>query len=231
MLFVPHLVPTVRGVLITCYAPSTGDATAEELTAVLAEVYAGSPFVRVLPPGGMADPKRVARLQRVRAPGRSPTRGPAPAIVVGALDNLVKGAAGQAIQNMNLMFGFDEATGLPATGAVPVSVTYPRGFRAVRHHGRVSSRAAGPTSGCWWPTPAPRPRALFTTNSFAAGAGRLGPPAARRPAAPARCVVNSGQANAATGPRGLDDASLTAAEAAAAASASIRSPSCRARPA
>ncbi len=118
VLFVPHLVPTVRGVLTTCYAPMTGNDTTEELTTVLADVYAASPFVRVLPPGGMVDSKRVrgsntVELQVVADPRTGQ------AIVVGALDNLVKGAAGQAVQNMNLMLGLDEAAGLPATGLYP----------------------------------------------------------------------------------------------------------------
>jgi N-acetyl-gamma-glutamyl-phosphate reductase len=118
VLFVPHLVPTVRGVLTTCYAPMTGNDTTEELTAVLAGVYAAAPFVRVLPAGGMVDSKRVrgsntVELQVVADPRTGQ------AIVAGAVDNLVKGAAGQAIQNMNLMLGLDEATGLPATGLYP----------------------------------------------------------------------------------------------------------------
>ncbi len=118
VLFVPHLVPTVRGVLTTCYAPMTGNDTTEELTTVLADVYAASPFVRVLPPGGMVDSKRVrgsntVELQVVADPRTGQ------AIVVGAVDNLVKGAAGQAVQNMNLMLGLDEAAGLPATGLYP----------------------------------------------------------------------------------------------------------------
>ena len=118
VLFVPHLVPTVRGVLTTCYAPMTGNDTTEELTAVLAGVYAAAPFVRVLPAGGMVDSKRVrgsncVELQVVADPRTGQ------AIVAGAVDNLVKGAAGQAIQNMNLMLGLDETAGLPATGLYP----------------------------------------------------------------------------------------------------------------
>jgi N-acetyl-gamma-glutamyl-phosphate reductase len=118
VLFVPHLVPTVRGVLTTCYAPMTGNETTEELTSVLAETYAAAPFVRVLPAGGMVDSKRVrgsntVELQVVADPRTGQ------AIVAGAVDNLVKGAAGQAIQNMNLLLGLDEAAGLPATGLDP----------------------------------------------------------------------------------------------------------------
>jgi N-acetyl-gamma-glutamyl-phosphate reductase len=116
--FVPHLVPTVRGVVTTSYARLASGTTTEDLVACLASAYAGRPFVRVLPPAAMADSKRVRgsnaiELQAVADP-RTGT-----AIVVGAVDNLVKGAAGQAIQNLNLMLGIDEATGLPAAGVYP----------------------------------------------------------------------------------------------------------------
>ncbi|MGH2659185.1 MAG: N-acetyl-gamma-glutamyl-phosphate reductase [Actinomycetota bacterium] len=116
--FVPHLVPSVRGVLVTCYAPLGSGATSESLTQCLAATYERSPFVRVLPPGGMVDTKRtrgsnILELQAVADP-RTGT-----AVVAGALDNLVKGAAGQAVQNLNLMAGFDETAGLPTTGVYP----------------------------------------------------------------------------------------------------------------
>jgi len=116
--FVPHLVPSVRGVLVTCYAPLAHGATTDSLTACLASAYASAPFVRVLPPGEMADTKRtrgsnLVELQAV-ADRRTGT-----AIVAGALDNLVKGAAGQAVQNMNLMAGFEQTTGLTATAVYP----------------------------------------------------------------------------------------------------------------
>jgi N-acetyl-gamma-glutamyl-phosphate reductase len=116
--FVPHLVPTVRGVVTTCYAPLAADASTEMLTACLDDAYVGRPFVRVLPPGVMVDSKRtrgtnVVELQAVADP-RTGT-----AIVIGALDNLIKGAAGQAIQNMNLALGLDEATALPTVAVYP----------------------------------------------------------------------------------------------------------------
>jgi N-acetyl-gamma-glutamyl-phosphate reductase len=116
--FVPHLVPSVRGVLVTCYAPLAPGATTESLTSCLASAYANAPFVRVLPSGDMADTKRtrgsnLVELQAVADP-RTGT-----AILVGALDNLVKGAAGQAVQNMNLMAGFEQTAGLPATAVYP----------------------------------------------------------------------------------------------------------------
>ena len=117
-LFVPHLVPAVRGVLTTSYATLTEGVTTEVLTEALTVAYAGRPFVRVLAPGAMADSKRVRgtnviELQAV-ADARTGT-----AVVVGAVDNLVKGAAGQAIQNLNLALGFDEAEGLPTVAVYP----------------------------------------------------------------------------------------------------------------
>jgi len=118
VLFVPHLVPTVRGVVTTAYASLTEGVGTEALTACLRAAYDGRRFVRVLPAGGMVDSKRtrgtnVVELQAV-ADDRTGT-----AVVVGAVDNLVKGAAGQAIQNANLALGLDEATGLPTLAVYP----------------------------------------------------------------------------------------------------------------
>jgi N-acetyl-gamma-glutamyl-phosphate reductase len=116
--FVPHLVPAVRGVVTTAYAALAPGGTTEAMTATLADAYAGRPFVRVMPPGEMVDSKRtrgsnVLELQAV-ADARTGT-----AVVIGALDNLMKGAAGQAIQNLNLILGLDEATALPMLAVYP----------------------------------------------------------------------------------------------------------------
>lgn len=118
VLFAPHLVPTVRGVVVTCYAPAAPGVSSEQLTDTLVAAYTGRPFVRVLPPPQMADSKRVrgtnvVELQAVVDP-RTGT-----AVVIGALDNLVKGAAGQALQNFNLSQGLDEATALPTLAVYP----------------------------------------------------------------------------------------------------------------
>ncbi|MFL5791886.1 MAG: N-acetyl-gamma-glutamyl-phosphate reductase [Actinomycetota bacterium] len=117
-LFVPHLVPAVRGVVTTSYLAAAPGASTETLTECLASAYHDEPFVRVLAPGDMVDAKRTRgtntiELQAVADP-RTGT-----AVVVGALDNLVKGAAGQAIQNANLLIGIDEATALPTTAVYP----------------------------------------------------------------------------------------------------------------
>jgi N-acetyl-gamma-glutamyl-phosphate reductase len=116
--FVPHLVPSVRGVLVTCYAPLTGQASTEDLTAALAEAYAATPFVRALSPGTMSDPKRVAAANVCEVAAVADPR-TGMAVVVGAVDNLVKGGSGQAIQNMNLMYAIDETIGLPTIGVFP----------------------------------------------------------------------------------------------------------------
>jgi N-acetyl-gamma-glutamyl-phosphate reductase len=118
VLFVPHLVPTVRGVVTTAYVTLADGATTEALTACLTETYAGRAFVRVLAAGAMVDSKRtrgtnVVELQAI-ADARSGT-----AVVVGAVDNLVEGAAGQAIQNANLALGLPEETGLPTLAVYP----------------------------------------------------------------------------------------------------------------
>jgi len=118
VLFVPHLIPAVRGVVTTCYLPAAPGVTTELLTSCLAGAYELRPFVRVLPPGAMVDAKRtrgsnVVELQAVADP-RTGT-----VVVIGALDNLVKGAAGQAIQNANLMLGLPESVGLPTAGVWP----------------------------------------------------------------------------------------------------------------
>jgi len=118
VIFVPHLVPTVRGVLTTSYATLAEGVTTEQLAEALIGAYEKRPFVRVMPPGGMVDSKRtrgtnVVELQAVADP-RTGT-----AIVIGAVDNLVKGAAGQAIQNANIMRGLAEETGLPTVAVYP----------------------------------------------------------------------------------------------------------------
>jgi N-acetyl-gamma-glutamyl-phosphate reductase len=117
-LFVPHLVPAVRGVVTTTYLTAAPGATTGSVTECLRSAYEGRPFVRVLGAGEMVDAKRtrgtnVIELQAVADP-RTGT-----VVVVGAVDNLVKGAAGQAIQNANLLLGLPEDMGLPTTAVYP----------------------------------------------------------------------------------------------------------------
>ena len=106
--------------MTTSYLAAAEGVTTESLTECLAAAYEGEPFVRVLAPGEMVDAKRtrgtnVIELQAV-ADDRTGTL-----VVVGAVDNLVKGAAGQAIQNANLLIGAARGDGAPHHGGVPVS--------------------------------------------------------------------------------------------------------------
>ena len=109
--FTPHLVPMSRGELVTCYVRLAGGAKADDLREALGFAYQARPFVKV------ADKGVIPATQNVRGSnfcqiGVFADRIPGRAIVISAIDNLVKGSAGQAIQNFNLMFGLPETTGL-----------------------------------------------------------------------------------------------------------------------
>ena len=110
--FVPHLLPVRRGLLATCYAKVDGDA--REL---LAEAYADSAVVRVLPEGVTPELARVQHTDGAEI-GVFEDAATGTTIVVCALDNLGKGAAGQAIQNANLALGLDETAGLRLSGVL-----------------------------------------------------------------------------------------------------------------
>jgi len=109
--FTPHLMPMNRGELVTCHVKLAGGAGADDLRTTLVERHAGEPFVRVLP-AGESPATRHVRGSNYAVLGVFPDRIPGRAIVIAAIDNLVKGSSGQAIQNMNLMCGLDETTGL-----------------------------------------------------------------------------------------------------------------------
>ena len=113
--FTPHLVPMIRGILATLYAPLTTDV---DLQALYEKRYANEPFVDVMPPGSMPDTRSVRASNTVRIAVHRPP-GTDLVLVLAVIDNLVKGAAGQAIQNMNLMFGLPETAGLTALPVVP----------------------------------------------------------------------------------------------------------------
>ncbi|NDC37665.1 MAG: N-acetyl-gamma-glutamyl-phosphate reductase [Proteobacteria bacterium] len=116
--FTPHLIPITRGILSTCYGTAMRATSAAELQALFADHYKSEPFVTVLDVGAFPVTKGTygtnqchigvgfdARTNRV--------------VVVSVIDNLVKGAAGQAVQNINLMCGFDESAGLSRAGVWP----------------------------------------------------------------------------------------------------------------
>jgi N-acetyl-gamma-glutamyl-phosphate reductase len=109
--FTPHLVPMSRGELCTCYVRLAGKASSSDLRKALTEAYADSPFVRVVEDGVIPATQHV-RGSNFCHIGVFADRIQGRAIVVSAIDNLVKGSAGQALQNFNLMYGFDETTGL-----------------------------------------------------------------------------------------------------------------------
>jgi N-acetyl-gamma-glutamyl-phosphate reductase len=116
--FTPHLVPMNRGILSTIYVRGRRGRAATDLHAVLAEAYAKEPFVHVLPFGETPQTRHV-RGSNMTFIGIAADRLPGRAILVSALDNLVKGASGQAVQNMNLMLGFPETLGIDQVALFP----------------------------------------------------------------------------------------------------------------
>ena len=116
--FTPHLVPMNRGILATEYAKLTKKVTPEEVKAVYDKYYAKETFVRVLGDGVCPETKWVEGSNYVDIGFKIDER-TGRIIMMGAIDNLVKGAAGQAVQNMNLLFGLDETTGLDLVPMFP----------------------------------------------------------------------------------------------------------------
>ena len=116
--FTPHLVPMNRGILSTIYVRGRRGRTPQELHALLLKSYAKEPFVHVLPFGETPQTRHV-RGSNMTFIGVANDRIPGRAIVVSALDNLVKGASGQAIQNMNLVMGWPETMGLEQVALFP----------------------------------------------------------------------------------------------------------------
>ncbi len=109
--FTTHLVPMTRGIMATSYAPVTAGVTEEQLVNCLQEAYEGRPFVRIMRESAKFCTKQVAGSNycdiHVKVDRRTNR-----ATIVSVIDNLVKGAAGQAVQNMNVQFGLDETSGL-----------------------------------------------------------------------------------------------------------------------
>jgi N-acetyl-gamma-glutamyl-phosphate reductase len=116
--FTPHLVPMNRGILSTIYVRGLDGRSPQELHAILDEAYDDEPFVHVLPFGEMPQTRHV-RGSNMTFIGVAADRIKPRAIIGAALDNLVKGAAGQAVQNMNLMLGFPETMGLEQVALFP----------------------------------------------------------------------------------------------------------------
>jgi N-acetyl-gamma-glutamyl-phosphate reductase len=116
--FTPHLVPMNRGILATIYVRGAAGQSPENLHAILSKQYANEPFVHVLPFGEMPQTRHV-RGSNMTFIGVAGDRVAGRAIICSALDNLVKGAAGQAVQNMNLVLGFPEPMGLEQVALFP----------------------------------------------------------------------------------------------------------------
>ena len=118
LIFTPHLVPMNRGILVTAYANLAKDVTYEDVKAAYDKYYDKEYFVRVLPKDVCPETRWVEGSNFVDIGFKIEPRTNR-IIAMGALDNLVKGAAGQAVQNMNLLFGFDENEGLKMAPMFP----------------------------------------------------------------------------------------------------------------
>ena len=116
--FTPHLVPMNRGILSTIYVAMSAGTEAADLHRALAERHAGEPFVRVLPIGEVPATRHVRGTNHCLI-GVVADRRHGRAIIVSVIDNLVKGASGQGVQNMNLMLGLDETAGLMQEALFP----------------------------------------------------------------------------------------------------------------
>lgn len=116
--FTPHLVPAIRGILATSYATIREGVTAAECTEAARTLYEGSPSVAVLEPGSHPDTLWVRGSNRCHLAYVVDVRAQR-VVVQSTIDNLIKGAAGQAIQSMNVRFGFEESTGLVGPGVWP----------------------------------------------------------------------------------------------------------------
>lgn len=115
LVFTPHLTPMIRGIHATLYVRLTREL---DLQALYERHYANEPFVDVLPPGSHPETRSVRGVNVCRIAVHRPQGGDI-AVVLAVIDNLVKGASGQAVHNMNLMFGLPETTGLEQVALLP----------------------------------------------------------------------------------------------------------------
>lgn len=116
--FVPHLVPMIRGIHATCYATLKDKNTAVQLQSLYEKHYTNEIFVDVMPAGSFPETRTVKGANHCRIAIYVPQEGDT-VVILSVIDNLVKGAAGQAVQNMNIMFGLNEDAGLTAIALVP----------------------------------------------------------------------------------------------------------------
>lgn len=116
--FTPHLVPMNRGILVTAYASLNGEVSADQVRAAYEKYYKDEYFIRILPDGVNPETRWVEGSNYVDIGWRIDPRTKR-IVIMGALDNLVKGAAGQAVQNMNILFGLEEKTGIDFVPVFP----------------------------------------------------------------------------------------------------------------
>ncbi|MER2531188.1 MAG: N-acetyl-gamma-glutamyl-phosphate reductase [Candidatus Competibacter sp.] len=116
LVFVPHLTPMIRGIHATLYTTLTDPNV--DLQGLFENRYAAEPFVDVLPPQSHPETRGVRGANQCRLAVHRPRNGKT-VVVLSVIDNLVKGAAGQAVQNMNLMFGLSESAGLEGIALLP----------------------------------------------------------------------------------------------------------------
>ncbi|QKI88474.1 N-acetyl-gamma-glutamyl-phosphate reductase [Thiomicrorhabdus xiamenensis] len=116
--FVPHLVPMVRGMENSIYATMKTDMSQAELQQLFEETYKNEPFVDVMPAGSLPETRMVKGSNMCRLAVYRP-QGSSQVVVTSVIDNLVKGAAGQAVQNMNILFGLEETLGLTQVALLP----------------------------------------------------------------------------------------------------------------
>jgi N-acetyl-gamma-glutamyl-phosphate reductase len=116
--FVPHLIPMDRGILTTTYIQLSRKRNTEEILNLYQEEYGKEPFIRILPKGKLPNTKDTRGSNFIDI-GLKVHESGERAVIVSAIDNLVKGAAGQAVQNMNIMLGFPETLGLEVVPLFP----------------------------------------------------------------------------------------------------------------
>jgi len=111
VLFIPQLLPTFRGIFASIYVPLNEEISSEDLFDICLDTYKDEPFIRILPPLTSPEIKKVRGTNWVFISAQV-DKNTKNAVIFVAIDNLIKGAAGQAVQNMNIMFGFSEEEGL-----------------------------------------------------------------------------------------------------------------------
>ena len=117
--FTPHLVPMNRGILATIYASLADAVSLDDVKAAYQDAYRDEYFVRVRQPGDFPETRHVRGSNFVDI-GFTIDERTRRVIVIGAIDNIMKGAAGQAVQNMNISFGFEEISGLDLIPSMPL---------------------------------------------------------------------------------------------------------------